>query len=54
VLRGKDMQEFMEMKRGGLSTQAISELTGCDRKTVRKYLRKPEAVPRYGPRAHAP
>src|ERR1700730_3247063 len=54
LLRGKDMQEFMEMKREGLSTQAISELTGCDRKTVRKYLRKPEAVPRYGPRANAP
>src|SRR5258708_21229222 len=48
------MQEFMEMKREGLSTQAISELTGCDRKTVRKYLQKQEAVPRYGPRASAP
>src|SRR5947209_8865169 len=40
----------MEMKREGLSTQAISKLTGYDRKTVRKYLLKPEAVPRYGPR----
>src|SRR5258707_6949730 len=48
------MQEFMEMKREGLSTQAISELTGCDRKTVRKYLQKPEAGPRYGPGASAP
>ena len=45
------MQEFLEMKRQGLSTQAISELTGHDRKTVRKYLLKPEAVPSYGPRA---
>ena len=42
------MQEFMEMEREGLSTQAISELMGCDRKTVRKYLREPEAVPNLG------
>ena len=33
----------MEMKREGLSIQAISKLTGYDRKTVRKYLVKPEA-----------
>jgi transposase len=33
------------MKREGLSTQAISTLTGYDRKTVRKYLLEPEAVP---------
>jgi len=50
VLRGRDLQEFMEMKREGLSVQAISKLTGYDRKTVRKYLLGPEAVPRYGPR----
>ena len=51
MLRGKDVQQLMEMKREGLSTQAISKLTGYDRKTVRKYLLKPETVPRYGPRA---
>jgi len=51
VLKGKDVQQLMEMKREGLSTQAISKLTGYDRKTVRKYLLKPETVPRYGPRA---
>jgi transposase len=44
----------MEMKQAGLSIQAISELTGCDRKTVRKHLLKPEAVPSYGPRAARP
>jgi transposase len=49
VLRGKDLQEFMEMKREGLSAQAISELTGYDRKTVRKYLLNPEGSPRCGP-----
>src|SRR5579871_6309684 len=48
------MQEFAEMKREGLSLQAISALTGHDRKTVRKYLLEPEAVPRYGPRARQP
>ena len=54
MLRGRDMQEFMEMKREGLSTQAISELTGYDRKTVRKYLLTPKTVPGYGPRVTAP
>ena len=50
MLRGKDLQEFMEMKRENLSTQAISQLTGYDRKTVRKYLLTPESAPGYGPR----
>jgi transposase len=54
VLRGSDVQQLMEMKREGLSTQAISKLTGYDRKTVRKYLLKPETVPRYGPRSARP
>jgi transposase len=44
----------MEMKREGLSTQAISELTGYDRKTVRKYLLNQKTPPRYGPRVAAP
>ena len=50
MLRGSDMEDFMEMKREGLSIQAISQVTGYDRKTVRKYLLDPEGVPRYGPR----
>ncbi|OLE57550.1 MAG: hypothetical protein AUI36_14530 [Cyanobacteria bacterium 13_1_40CM_2_61_4] len=32
------MQEIEELKRQGLSIKAISNLTGCDRKTIRKYL----------------
>ena len=36
-------------KRLTLATQAISELTGYDRKTVRKYLLKSEPMPSYGP-----
>jgi hypothetical protein len=34
----------MEMKREGLSTWAISILTGYDRKTMRQYLRTPETA----------
>lgn len=41
----------MEMKREGLSTQAISQLTGFDCKTARNYRWEPEAAPSYGPRA---
>jgi len=42
------------MKQMGLSVSAISELTGYDRKTVRKYLLNPEGVPDYGPRVAEP
>jgi transposase len=35
------------MKQTGLSVSAISEVTGWDRKTVRKYLLSAEGVPRY-------
>ena len=38
LFRGKEVQEINELKRDGLSIQAISELTGYDRKTIRKYL----------------
>jgi hypothetical protein len=50
LLRGKDVQEIEELKLQGLSIKAISKLTGCDRKTIRKYLAQPEGVPVYGPR----
>ncbi|MFN7932749.1 MAG: hypothetical protein U0R19_05440 [Bryobacteraceae bacterium] len=45
------MSDITELKRRRLSIQAISELMGFDRKTVRKYLLKPETSPVYGPRA---
>ena len=32
------MQELKELQRQGMSIQGISELTGWDRKTIRKYL----------------
>jgi transposase len=54
VLRGKDVHEVEQMKQMGLSVSAISEMTGYDRKTVRKYLLEPEAVPAYSRRAGQP
>lgn len=47
MLRGKDVQEIEQMKQMGLSISGISEMTGLDRKTVRKYLLEPESVPHY-------
>ncbi len=38
------MHELEELRREGLSILAISELTGYDRKTIRKYLLEPEGV----------
>ena len=54
LLRGKDVQEIEELKRQGLSINAISKLTGNDRKTIRKYLAQPEVAPVYGPREQRP
>ena len=54
LLRGKDVQEIEELKRQGLSINAISNMTGCDRKTIRKYLAQPESAPVYGPREPRP
>ena len=51
MLRGKDVQDIEELKRQGLSIRAISRLTGCDRKTISKYLIHAEGVPVYKPRA---
>ena len=48
------MQEILELKREGLSIVAISELTGYDRKTIRKYLLTPSGRPAYGPRPAPP
>ncbi len=44
------MEEIQQLKREGLSILAISNLTGYDRKTIRKYLLAPEVRPVYGPR----
>jgi transposase len=49
-----EVHDMEELKRQGLSVQAISNMTGFDRKTVRKYLIQPDGVPVYGPRAPEP
>ncbi len=54
LLRGKDMQEIMELKRQGLGVRAISRLTGYDRKTVSKYLAASGEALAYGPREVGP
>ena len=54
MLRGRDVQELKELQRQGMSIQAISELTGWDRKTIRKYMQAAGVVPEYGPRQAQP
>jgi transposase len=44
------VEEINQLKRDGLSILAISNLTGYDRKTIRKYLLGPIARPVYPPR----
>lgn len=53
MFRGKDVQEIEELKRQGLSQRTISELTGYDRKTIRRYLGGGSGMPVYGPRPAA-
>lgn len=48
------MEQIEELNRQGLSQVKIADLTGVDRKTVRKYLKAPEGTPVYGPRPEAP
>src|SRR5499425_1713826 len=54
LLRGKDVQELKELQRQGMSIQAISKLTGWDRKTIRKYMQAAGVAPEYGPRSPQP
>jgi transposase len=48
------MNQIEELKQQGLSICGIATATGFDRKTVRKYLARPEQEPRYGPRPKRP
>ena len=54
MLRGRDVQELKELQRQGMSIQAISKLTGWDRKTIRKYVQAAGLAPEYGPRSAPP
>jgi hypothetical protein len=40
LVKGRDVQELKELQRQGMSIQAISKLTGWDRKTIRKSCRR--------------
>lgn len=53
MLRGRDVNEILELKRQGLSISAIGAMTGYDPKTIRKYLEHPQ-TPQYGPRQVRP
>lgn len=44
------MNQIEELRQQGLSVCGIAEVTGFDRKTVRKYLANPDRQPKYGPR----
>ena len=48
------MEKINELKREGLSVQAIGNLTGYDRKTIRKYLLTPVGKPAYKARPVPP
>jgi transposase len=49
-----EVNHIEELRRQGLSLTAIAEVTGFDRKTIRKYLAHPELEPRYKPRPGRP
>ena len=49
MLRGKDVNEIIELKRQGLSVTQISQTTGFSRPTIRKFLNDPQ-TPHYKPR----
>jgi transposase len=53
-VKGKEVSDIAALKRQGLSIQAISALTGFDRKTIRKYLIRPVGVPEYSERPPQP
>jgi len=54
LFRGRDVEKINELKREGLSVQAIGNLTGYDRKTIRKYLLTPVGKPAYKARPVPP
>ena len=54
MLRGRDVEEVVELKRQGLSIRAISRMTDYDRRTISRNLAEPSCRPVYKPRAPAP
>lgn len=54
VVKLGDVMMIFDLHRQGLTITAISQQTGLDRKTIRKYLRRGLEAPAYGPRAPRP
>jgi transposase len=54
TLRSTEVQQIEELKRQGMSISAIAAVMGVDRKTIRKYLARPDPQPRYAPRPKPP
>jgi len=48
------VDDLKQLQRDGVSISKISDLTGFDRKTVRKYLNQAGEPPAYGPRSPRP
>ena len=49
-----EMMNILELHRQGMSIRAIAQLTGKDRKTVRKYISDGLKAPQYRPRPEMP
>jgi transposase len=54
VLRGRDVNQIRELHRQGLCISEIAAVTGHDRKTIRKYVKKPWREPRAAKRPRRP
>ena len=51
MLNLKGLMMILELHRQGLPISVIAQRTGHDRKTVRKYIQRGLAAPKYKPRA---
>lgn len=51
MLNLKGLMMILELHRQGLAISVIAQRTGHDRKTVRKYIQRGLAAPKYKPRA---
>jgi transposase len=51
MVRLGELMMILELRRQGLSVTAIARRTGCDPKTVRKYIERGIEAPAYGPRS---
>lgn len=53
MICGEEMMDFKDLRRQGLTITRIAEITGRDRKTIRKHLERAEP-PAYAPRPGKP